>query len=55
MKPRLYFDTSVFGGFYDEEFRDETEKGYNSINIKNGFVQLDIRSPKEIVNYGTED
>ena len=155
MKPRLYFDTSVFGGIYDEEFQFETEKlfemvengeiicvysdltitelenapekvkmrfknlpsanmlkvdikeesfsladqyiaekvvgrtsyddclhiatatlnkvdylvswnfkhivnvfrirGYNSINIKNGFVQLDIRSPKEIVNYGTTD
>jgi predicted nucleic acid-binding protein len=155
MKPRLYFDASVFGGIYDEEFQFETEKlfemvknreiicvysdltitelenapekvkmhfknlpsvnmlkvditeesfsladqyiaekvvgrtsyddclhiatatlnkvdylvswnfkhivnvfrirGYNSINIKNGFVQLDIRSPKEIVNYGTTD
>ncbi len=30
-------------------------RGYNSINIKNGHVQLDIRSPKEIVNYGTKD
>jgi hypothetical protein len=25
-------------------------KGYNSINIKNGHIQLDIRSPKEILN-----
>jgi hypothetical protein len=25
MKPRLYFDTSVFGGIYDKEFRVETE------------------------------
>jgi hypothetical protein len=25
MKPRLYFDTSVFGGVYDEEFQVETE------------------------------
>ena len=22
MKPRLYFDTSVFGGVYDEEFEE---------------------------------
>ena len=22
MKPRLYFDTSVFGGIYDEEFEE---------------------------------
>lgn len=26
MKPRLYFDTSVFGGVYDKEFQIETEK-----------------------------
>ncbi len=26
-------------------------RGYNSINIKNGHIQLDIRSPKEIVTY----
>lgn len=25
-------------------------RGYNAINIKNGFIQLDIRSPKEIVS-----
>ena len=25
MKPRLYFDTSVFGGVYDKEFEFETE------------------------------
>ncbi len=154
MKPRLYFDTSVFGGVYDEEFEEistllfekvklgqiicvysdlqETElknapenvrnffidlpkentelveiteetyllaekyiaeevvgqtsaddcrhiaaatinkvdhliswnfkhivnvfriRGYNSINLRNGYSQLDIRSPKEIV-YNEED
>jgi len=26
-------------------------RGYNSINLKNGYKQLDIRSPKEIVYY----
>ncbi len=25
-------------------------RGYNSVNIRNGYPQLDIRSPKEIVN-----
>ena len=111
MKPRLYFDTSVFGGVYDEEFEElpkqylefveVTEeafklaeiylnenvvgrtsaddcrhiatatinkvdylvswnfkhivnvfriRGYNAVNLKNGYIQLDIRSPKEIVN-----
>lgn len=26
-------------------------RGYNAVNLKNGYIQLDIRSPKEIVNY----
>ena len=27
-------------------------RGYNSVNIRNGYISLDIRSPKEIVIYG---
>ena len=27
-------------------------QGYNSVNLKNGYQQLEIRSPKDIVNYG---
>ncbi|MFZ4800276.1 MAG: PIN domain protein [Bacteroidia bacterium] len=26
-------------------------RGYNSVNLKNGYIQLEIHSPKEIVNY----
>jgi predicted nucleic acid-binding protein len=26
-------------------------RGYNSINIKNGYKQLEIRSPREFMNY----
>lgn len=26
-------------------------RGYNSINLKNGYIQLEIRSPKEILEY----
>jgi len=29
-------------------------RGYNSINIKNGYQTLEIRSPKDIVNYENE-
>jgi len=29
-------------------------RGYNSINIKNGFSQLEIRSPRDLMNYGNE-
>ncbi len=25
-------------------------RGYNSVNLRNGYMQIDIRSPKEIVN-----
>lgn len=26
-------------------------KGYNSVNLKLGYVMLEIRSPKDLVNY----
>lgn len=29
-------------------------RGYNSINIKNGYKQLEIRSPREFINYDNE-
>ena len=29
--------------------------GYNSVNLKNGFIQIEIRSPKEIVYYGSDE
>ena len=30
-------------------------RGYNSVNLRLGHTILEIHSPKEIVNYGTED
>lgn len=30
----------------------ERIRGYNSINLKNGYKQLDIRSPRELIKYG---
>lgn len=27
-------------------------RGYNSINIKNGYRHLEIRSPRDLINYG---
>jgi len=32
-KPRLYFDTSVFGGIYDIEFQTETEKLFEMVKL----------------------
>ena len=31
MKPRLYFDTSIFGGIYDEELKKETVKLFKMV------------------------
>jgi hypothetical protein len=29
-------------------------KGYNSVNMKNGYLTLEIRNPKELIDYGKE-
>lgn len=29
-------------------------RGYNDINLKNGYSQIEIRSPRELVDYGTK-
>ena len=33
----------------------ERIRGFNSINIKNGYSQLEIRSPRDIMSYGDTD
>ena len=30
-------------------------RGYNGINYKNGYKMIEIRTPKEIIKYGSED
>lgn len=39
-KLKLYFDTSVIGGYFDDEFSDETVKIFNE--VKNGAYNLAI-------------
>jgi hypothetical protein len=29
-------------------------KGYNSVNLRNGYPMIEIRSPKDLVNYGND-
>jgi len=29
-------------------------KGYNSVNMKKGYAVIEIRNPKELINYGNE-
>ena len=33
----------------------ERIRGYNSINIREGYKMIEIRSPKEIFNYGNNN
>ena len=37
-KQRVYFDTSIFGGLYDEEFKDFTEPLFE--RIKNSEFEI---------------
>ena len=109
MKQRIYLDTSVIGGAFDEEFKQITTqlfemtdkkkftlvisekvvgqtsfddchhiaiatiskvdilvswnfkhivnvfriRGYNSVNLKLGYSQIEIRSPQDIIEYET--
>lgn len=50
-KQRIYIDTSVIGGYFDDEFSSDTMKLFNAINIKNGYPAIEIRSPKELLKY----
>ena len=38
MKPRIYIDTSVIGGYFDDEFKELTVKFFNRIFKKDFFV-----------------
>ena len=29
-------------------------KGYNSVNLRLGYTMIEIRSPKDLINYGNE-
>ncbi len=39
MKPRIYIDTSVFGGYYDDEFEEFTKPLFDRIQ-QNDFILL---------------
>lgn len=62
---RVYVDTSVLGGVFDDEFADESkaffeaaDKGrfhivlsgkYNAVNVLNGYPPIAIHSPLEVI------
>ena len=45
---RIYADTSVFGGIFDEEFKIPR---YNAVNKLNGYDEIAIYSPLEVIEY----
>jgi hypothetical protein len=51
--PRIYPDTSIFGGCFDEEFEHivhyDKIRMFNAVNLKEGYPPIDIRSPREVV------
>lgn len=58
MKPRLYFDTSVFGGILDEEFQKETQSIFDMVKrgeiicVFSDLSELELENaPKEIISH----
>jgi hypothetical protein len=49
VKEKIYMDTSVFGGHFDPEFAEHTIPLFD--RLKNGYPQLEIRSPREFRKY----
>lgn len=61
MIPKLYFDTSVFGGVYDKEFEKETKQLFEMVNQKtiiclySDIVELELEAaPKRIKEYSSQ-
>lgn len=58
MKPRLYFDTSVFGGVYDREFQEETIKLFEMVKaeeitcVYSDLTELELENaPEKVKEY----
>lgn len=49
MRRRIYIDTSVIGGYYDEEFEEATRKLFERIARKDFIVYLSEVSETELV------
>lgn len=50
MKQRLYIDTSVFGGYFDEEFSEHTVPLFNSISKGEYIVLFSSVTQEELEN-----
>ncbi|MDP3149888.1 MAG: hypothetical protein Q8N83_12235 [Ignavibacteria bacterium] len=52
-KIRVYVDTSVFGGVFDEVFRKASSIFFVQVklNSSEGYQQISIYSPLEVISY----
>lgn len=50
MRPRLYLDTSVFGGFFDEEFEEHTKPLFERIHQHDFTVLFSTVTQDELKN-----
>jgi hypothetical protein len=48
---RVYVDTSVLGGVFDEEF---SRASYNAVNVREGYSPIGIHTPQEVIEYEKE-
>jgi len=49
MKQRIYIDTSVISGCFDIEFEEWSNRLFE--DLKNGYSNLEIRTPREILKF----
>ena len=54
MQQRLYIDTSVFGGFYDEEFEEFTKPLFGRIQQKEFALLFSTVTQEELENAPTQ-
>lgn len=55
---RVYADTSVYGGVFDEEFTEASQSFFDLVHqgeytlcVSKGYRQIAIHSPLEVINY----
>ena len=49
MKPRIYIDTSVVGGYFDEEFKEPTKRFFDRIFKRDFYVYFSEVNETELV------
>lgn len=50
MKHRIYIDTSVFGGYFDEEFEEYSKKFFSKVSVTESIILLSNVALDEIAD-----